>query len=90
MASDAAGQFVEAQLKAQARALGLDDREGNAHDTVNEDVLKNTQEEIKVRAVQAVRVVESAQVQRSKPLHEEPGFKRWWFQLGACATTSRR
>ena len=27
-------------------------------------------------------MVESAQVQRSKPFHEDPGFKRW-FQLGA-------
>ena len=29
-------------------------------------------------------MVESAlQVQRSKPLQEDPGFKRW-FQLGGC------
>ena len=41
-------------------------------------------------AVQAVGwlKVESAQVQRLKPLHEDPGFERW-FQLGACTPTAR-
>ena len=31
-------------------------------------------------------MVESAKVQRLKPLHEDPAFKRW-FQLGACTPT---
>ena len=35
-------------------------------------------------------VVESApQVQRLKPLHEEPGGFKRWFQLGACTPTAR-
>ena len=33
--------------------------------------------------MQAVGWLKAPQVQRLKPLHEDPGFKRW-FQLGAC------
>ena len=41
-------------------------------------------EGFEVGAVQAVdrRLLKPPQVQRSKPLHEHPGFKLW-FQLGA-------
>ena len=39
-------------------------------------------------AVQAVGCVESAHIRRSKPLHEEPDFKRW-FRPGVCTPTPR-